>query len=210
MSHQGVALFGREGHLRWKVTGHISPPGLSHRTKGVGLCAWLLQQPMGDVAKPCAAHHPLDRQAVDSQVLFEPAGQLPFLIAARCEFAMSTLAGESHQPVAGANASSHAEAGPSSKDGQGPVVLTPLLQHHLLIRAEVRQAVDQYTEIVHQLQLLHPCGGSQILFLELPGEVGDPGLPIANRACHGDAAMGWRLDVLGPFLNKRLKHRLQR
>ena len=50
---------------------------------------------MGDVAKPCAAHHPLDRQAVDSQVLFQPAGQLPFLIAARCEFAMSTFAGES-------------------------------------------------------------------------------------------------------------------
>ena len=86
---------------------------------------------------------------------------------------MPPFAGQGPQPLTGSQTAGHAQARACSQNRQGAVVLLAVLQHHLLVLAEVRQAVDKHAEIIHQLQLFDPCCTGQLLLLQLPGQIGD-------------------------------------
>ncbi|CAI8160509.1 MAG: Uncharacterised protein [Synechococcus sp. CC9902] len=123
---------------------------------------------------------------------------------------MSSLAGKSLQAFAGCLAPGHAQACSRSENRKRPVVALTGLKRNLLFIIQVRQAVNEHAEIVHQLQLFDACRKGQVLLVQLPGKVGDPGCSVADRPCHRDAAMGGGADRIRTFPQEALQHRFER
>ena len=82
----------------------------------------------------------------------------------------------------------------------------PLLQHNLLLLAQMGEPIDQHGEIIHQLQLVETPIGSQGGLFEIPGQVGDVGAPLTHGSGHGDAAGGHLSAVVVVIGQKAFQH----
>ena len=71
------------------------------------------------------------------------------------------------------------------------------------------QAVNQHAEIIHQLEPFHAGSTCQVGLPQLPGQVGDLGLPLVHRAGDGDAGMPWSREIGGAILEKGFEHWLE-
>ena len=121
---------------------------------------------------------------------------------------MSAFAGQGHQGSVGEpHAAGHAQPCARTEDGDRTLGISlPLLQHNLLLLAQMGEPIDQHGEIIHQLQLLETPIGSQGGLVELPGQVGDVGAPLTHGSGHGDAAGGHLSAVVVVIAQKALQH----
>ena len=149
------------------------------------------QVPAHYIPQACAAHHPLDRESFKAEIRHQPAFQLPFRFGSRRELAVGGLAGHRHQPRWRGHPHRHPQAGAGPEDRHRCFGITShrALQRHLLLILQVGKAVDQHSEIVHQLQPLQAAGLGQGSLIQQPGEVGELDAPCPDRTCHGKAGM---------------------
>ena len=149
---------------------------------------FLVEQPPGHMAQSGAAHHPFDREALQTQIVEQPLTQLPLSVAAGGKFAVGGLTGHGQQPVISGQTDRHPQsgAGPQHQHGLSSTGFTRA-DAGPLGRCQMGQAVDQNGKIVDQGYLFEVAVQGQSGFSQLPRQVGQLGLAPMHRSGHGKA-----------------------